>query len=126
MSELQPDAGGYHDRWISCTPTELQIRGYYLPWGPFGTKRVPYRSIRSVERREIGALSGRGRIWGTGNPRYWLNFDPDRPRKTIALVLDVGGFVHPFITPDDPDAVLAAIRAHGGPGASEDGLAPPP
>jgi hypothetical protein len=58
------------------------------------------------------AARGKGRIWGTANPRYWASLDPQRPSKDVALVLDLGGMVHPFITPDDPDAVEAAIRRH--------------
>jgi hypothetical protein len=58
----------------------------------------------------MGALSGRGRIWGTANPRYWASLDPQRPKKSVGLILDVGRHVHPFITPDDPDAVETLIR----------------
>jgi hypothetical protein len=102
---------GYADRWIQCTPDALLIRGYYFPWG---TKRIPYETIRSVRRVDMGALSGRGRIWGTGNPRHWASLDPRRPWKASALILDLGRPVQPFITPDDPDAVERAIREHAG------------
>lgn len=99
----------YRDRWIECTPEALRIRGYYFPWG---TKRIPYRSIRSVRRVEIGAFTGKGRIWGTANPRYWASLDPGRPHKNIGLILDLGRRVSPIVTPDDPDAVEAAIHQH--------------
>ncbi|WP_236795952.1 PH domain-containing protein [Amycolatopsis sp. GM8] len=82
----------YRDRWIECTADEIRIRGYYFPWG---TKRIPYRSIRSVRRVEMDALTGRGRIWGTASPRYWAGFDPGRPRKKTALILDLGRTVRP-------------------------------
>ncbi len=97
----------YKDRWISCTSDAVTIRGYYFPWG---TKHIAYASIRSVRRVATGALTGRGRIWGTANPRYWASLDPRRPTKQVALILDLGRRVRPFITPDDPDAVEAAIR----------------
>ncbi|MGO8863450.1 MAG: hypothetical protein ACLQRH_22215 [Acidimicrobiales bacterium] len=113
----------YRDRWIACTPDAIEIRGYYLPWG---TKRIPYGSIRSVRRVRMGSFSGKGRIWGTANPRYWASLDPGRPRKDVALILDLGRFVRPVITPDDPDAVEAAIEEHGGPRASTDGGRPGP
>jgi hypothetical protein len=48
---------------------------------------------------------------GHREPRYWASLDPGRPGKRQALVLDVGRFVRPLITPDDPDAVKSAIRA---------------
>lgn len=99
----------YRDRWIRCTDDGITVRGYYVPWG---SKRIRYDAIRAMRRVEIGALTGRGRIWGTANPRYWAHLDPRRPKKRTALILDVGGFVRPVLTPDDPDAVEAAIRAH--------------
>jgi hypothetical protein len=100
---------GYSDRWIECTPDALRIRGYYFPWG---TKCIPYESIRAVQRVDIGLFTGKGRIWGTANPRYWASLDPRRPAKDVGLILDLGRPVRPFITPDDPDAVERAIREH--------------
>lgn len=99
----------YRDRWIECTAEEIRIRFYYFP---FGTKRVRYSSVRGMTRVAMSALRGRGRIWGTSNPRYWASLDPNRPAKTEAFVLDVGHFVRPFVTPDDPDAFEAAVRSH--------------
>lgn len=99
----------YHDRWIDCTDNELKIHGYYFPWG---TKRIPYGKIRGVRRVQMTATRGKGRIWGTANPRYWASLDPKRASKDVALVLDLGRMVQPFITPDDPEAVEAAIRRH--------------
>jgi hypothetical protein len=39
---------------------------------------------------------------------------PDRSRKRIALILDVGAAVKPYLTPDDPQAALDAIQDHTG------------
>ena len=95
------------DRWISCTDTGVSVRAYYFPWG---TKHIAYPSIRSVEEVALSAARGRVRIWGTANPGYWASLDPHRPRKTTALVLDVGARIKPFLTPDDPGTVEAIIR----------------
>lgn len=102
---------GYRERWIECTDTAVRIRGYYFPWG---TKTIPYEHIRGMRRVDAGPLTGKGRIWGTANPRYWAGLDPARPGKQVALILDLGRAVHPFLTPDDPDAVEAEIRRHTG------------
>jgi len=99
----------YKDRWIECTADAVLIRGYYFPWG---TKRVPYSSIREVRRVPIGTFTGRGRIWGSTTLQYWASLDPGRPGKKMALILDTGSGMLPFITPDDPDAVAAVISAH--------------
>src|ERR1700712_4577286 len=98
----------YSDRRISCSESEIVIRAYYFPWG---TKRIAYTAIRAARRVELGALSGRARIWGTSNPRYWANLDPRRARKKIGFVLEVDGLIRPFLTPDDPQAFVAVIRA---------------
>lgn len=99
----------YKDARIECTESEIRIRGYYVPWG---AKRIPYGSVRGVQRAITGAVTGKMRIWGTGNPRYWANLDPKRPRKQVAFLLDVGRHVKPFVTPDDPEGFSAALLAH--------------
>jgi hypothetical protein len=102
----------YEDDQVSCTDTGLAIKHYYFP---SGTKRIRYTSIRGVERMELTGLraASRWRIWGSGDFVHWWNFDPKRPSKTVALVLDVGRRICPTITPDDPDAVEQILRAHG-------------
>jgi hypothetical protein len=104
----------YRDRWISCTDSELVIRGYYFPFGI--RKRIPYGAVRDVAAVDMGLLTGRGRIWGTASPRYWAHLDPRRPAKKTALVVDVGGVVKPFITPDDPARVLEILAERRSPG----------
>lgn len=99
----------YQDRWIVCTEDALAVRGYYFPWG---TKHIRYTDIRGVRRVELRALRGRGRIWGTGNFRYWASLDPGRPGKSTALIIDVGRRVKPFLTPDDPAAVARILAEH--------------
>lgn len=109
-------SAAYNDGKIECTPNELRIHGYYFP---SGTKNVPYSSIQRVLRVQISAVRGKWRIWGTGNPKYWLNLDPGRPKKEVGLVLDIGKPVKPVITPDDPDAVEAILRERAGLGLDE-------
>jgi hypothetical protein len=92
----------YDDGLIVCDDDGLVVRRYYFPCG---SKRIPYTGIRNVERRELAALTGKWRVWGSGDLRHWWNLDPGRPRKSVALVLDVGRRIRPTITPDDPDAV---------------------
>jgi hypothetical protein len=91
----------YQDRWIECTDTEVRVRGYYFPWG---TKRIPYASIRSLDRFTLTALRGKGRIWGSGDFKHWANLDPRRPTKSVGFMVNLGRHVIPVLTPDDPDA----------------------
>ncbi len=100
----------YRDRWIECTANALVIRGYYFPFG--SRKTIPYERIRHVRAVPMGPLTGRGRIWGSGDFKHYAHFDPGRPRKRTALLVDVGSFFVPVITPDNPDEVRAIIEAH--------------
>jgi hypothetical protein len=98
----------YDDGTIVCGPDRLEIRGYYFP---FGTKTIPYAQVTGLRRVEInGLLSGRWRLWGTGNPRYWANLDLRRPRKKVGFVVDLGRRVSPVVTPDRPDDFEAVFR----------------
>jgi hypothetical protein len=98
----------YDDGNIACDEADLIVRRYY----PWGSKTIPYASIRSVTRRPLSPVRGKWRLFGSGDFRHWWNFDARRPRKSLALDLDVGGHVHPTITPDDPDAVDRILTEH--------------
>jgi hypothetical protein len=106
----------YEDRWIRCEPDRLIIRGYYFPFG--SRKAIAYRDIRSVTSHPLTALGGRWRIWGASDPRYWFHLDPGRPHKQTALILDLGKWVKPVITPDDAARAAAIIAQRRRPGAS--------
>jgi hypothetical protein len=108
----------YRDRWIVCDEDGITVRAYYFPWG---TKRIPYKAIRSAVVVPMGFGSGRGRIWGTTNLRLWASLDPHRGWKKRALILDLGRQVRPFLTPDDVDAVAEIIRRKTGVPISSNG-----
>ena len=100
----------YHDNGIICGDDALEIRHYYL----WGSKKVPYGSIKGVQRVALSAFKGRARIWGTANMGYWANLDSSRPSRKEGLVLDLGKPVKPFITPEDPDRVESILRERAG------------
>ena len=99
----------YDDGTIVCGSDRLEIHSYYFP---FGTKSVPYTQIKGLQRIEIqGLMSGRWRIWGTGNPRYWANLDTKRPSKKTGFVVDLGRRGNPIVTPDRPDEFESVVRS---------------
>jgi hypothetical protein len=99
----------YRDRLIECTTEALIIHGYYFP---LGTKKIiPYNRIRGIQEIEMGALTGKGRIWGSGDLKHWWHLDPGRLRKQRALILDVGSFFVPIITPNDTTQVKTIVES---------------
>ena len=98
----------YDDGNLLLDESGVTVRRYYFPWA--APKRISYSQIRGVESRAIGWLTGRGRIWGSAHPRYWLPLDWGRTRKHTLLILDVGRRVRPAVTPDDPELVADLIR----------------
>lgn len=105
---MSSNGPAYDDGSIRCDDRGLSIRRYY----PWGTKRIPYASIRGVRTLPLKGLQRvrRWRIWGSGDFVHWWNLDLHRPSKNTALVVDVGRFVHPTITPDDPTEVARIIE----------------
>ena len=101
----------YDDGRIACTEEALVIRTYYFP--PHD-KRIPYRKIEQVRQVPMTGMGGLYRLWGSGDFIHWYNYDPDRPRKTVKLVIQLTGRkIRPVITPDHPGTVAAELVAHG-------------
>ena len=94
----------YEDGGIVRDEAGLLIRRYY----PWGSKRIAYSSIRSIKRLPIRVR--RWRLWGSGDFRHWWNLDLKRPKKSVAIEIDTGRWIHPTITPDDVDAVEGVLR----------------
>src|SRR5579875_414456 len=97
----------YDDGSIRCDEQALSIRRYY----PWGTKRIPYTSIRNVQTLPLTGLqkARKWRLWGSGDLVHWWNLDRHRPHKSTALVIDTGSRIHPTITPDDPSTVTRIL-----------------
>lgn len=98
----------YEDDGLLLDDGGITIRRYYFPLG--GSKRIAYPEIRHVKTEPMTWMSGKGRIWGASDPRYWFPLDTRRGTKKTLLVLDLGRRVKPCITPDDPDRVVELLR----------------
>ena len=98
----------YDDGRIRCDDETLTITWYYL----WGSKRIPYRRIRSATTFSLRTTRGKYRLWGSGDLRHWYNLDPSRPRKDTGIELDLGGWARPCLTPDDPASVMDIITRH--------------
>ncbi|HEX9065966.1 MAG TPA: hypothetical protein VF843_12735 [Streptosporangiaceae bacterium] len=98
----------YDDGKISLDDDGITIRWYYL----WGTKRIPYRAIRSATTYKLTPLHGQRRIWGSGDMVHWYNLDAARPGKTTGIEISTGGTVRVCITPNDVEAVSRIIAQH--------------
>ncbi|MHA7651607.1 PH domain-containing protein [Mycobacterium sp. ML4] len=103
MSALYEDAG------LSLDEGGMTIKRYYFPFA--NAKRIAYSDVQGIKSQKMGWASGKGRIWGAGDPRYWFPLDARRGRKSTLLVIDVGRRVRACITPEDPDKVVEILRA---------------
>lgn len=107
MNEHEP---AYDDGGIVCDDRGLTIRRYY----PWGAKHIPYSAVHGVTKLPLTGPNSvrRWRIWGSGDFLHWWNLDTHRPDKNLALVLDLGHWVRPTITPDDPGVVERILAEH--------------
>ncbi|OBF12429.1 MULTISPECIES: hypothetical protein [unclassified Mycobacterium] len=98
----------YEDSGLRLDEDGITIRRYYFPLAT--PKRIPYSKIQGVKTEQMTWNSGKGRIWGAGDPRYWFPLDVRRGRKQTLLVLELGRQVRPCISPDDPERVIELLR----------------
>jgi hypothetical protein len=98
----------YEDGQVTLDRSGITIRRYYFPFAT--SKRIPYMQIRDVRERRMGVLTGKGRLWGSGDLRHWAALDLGRWRKETAVILDLGRHTRPTFSPDDPERVLAILR----------------
>lgn len=96
----------YHDGRITLDDEGVTLHGYYIP---FGRKRISYRAIRGVYQWPVtGARAYR--IHGPGWGRVWYPRDPRRAERSVGILLDIGTWLRPLLTPDDPYKVLALLE----------------
>src|SRR5262249_1744221 len=98
----------YDDGLVKLDLDGLTIRRYYFPLGT--SKRIPYARIKGVQERHMGALTAHAPLWGSSDLRHWFPLDLRRSQKEEALILEVGTWVSPVITPEDPERVLALLQ----------------
>ncbi|MBW0016256.1 MAG: hypothetical protein JO236_01725 [Mycobacterium sp.] len=98
----------YEDDGLVFDEDGITIRRYYFPFA--SSKRIAYNKIQCIKAKPMSWATGKGRLWGTANPRHWLPLDMRRSRKRTLLILHVGRWIRPCITPEDPDRVIKVLR----------------
>jgi hypothetical protein len=98
----------YSDDSMLIDESGITIHRYYFPLA--SGKRISYSEIRRVDVEQMNWVNGKGRVWGTADPRGWLPLDWRRHRKEKLLVFDLGRRVRPAVSPDDPRRVMSVLR----------------
>jgi hypothetical protein len=98
----------YEDAGLVFDENGITIRRYYFPLA--APKRIAYNKIRGIRAKPISWASGIARFWGASHPRYWFPLDVHRASKQTLLILELGRWVRPCITPEDPDKVIALLK----------------
>jgi hypothetical protein len=98
----------YEDAGLVLDEDGITIRRYYfLLTAP---KRIAYNKIRGIRAKPMSWASGKRRFLGAADPRYRLPRDGHRASKQTLLILELGRWVRPCITPEDPARVIALLR----------------
>ncbi len=98
----------YEDAGLVLDDDGITIRRYYFLLSV--PKRVAYNKIRGIRAKPMSWVKGNRRLVGALNPRYRLPRDVRRATKQTLLILELGRWVKPCITPEDPARVIALLR----------------
>ena len=97
----------YEDKYLVCDDEAITIKIYYFP---VGSKRIPYKSIRSIKERNLTMNAGKIRLWGMDFSPEWFHWDMERPQKSKCIVIDEGEWIKAAITPEDHRLVLELLQ----------------
>lgn len=100
----------YTDNVVELNEQGITLRRYYFPLAL--SKHIPYTAIHNIEQRPMGIWTGKGRLWGSGDLRHWAPLDLHRPHKDTVIILDLGRYIQPVFSPNDPERVLALLHQH--------------
>lgn len=98
----------YRDDYIVLDDSGITLRRYYFPLA--SAKHIDYGDIRSVTIEPMTWKTGKGRLWGASDPRFWMPLDMKRLKKDTVLIIDVGSRIKACVTPDDPERVIELLR----------------
>ncbi len=101
----------YADRLVEITDDAIIFRYYYFP---AGNKRVRFDEIDYVRILRLGTLTGKWRIWGSGDFRTWWPADWNRPsRDTGFLLVRKSKWTRIAFTVEDEETVTTILRNKG-------------
>jgi hypothetical protein len=90
----------YRDKLVELTDDALVLQQYYFPSGK--SKRIPLAQIARVVVKPNTVMTGKYRMWGTGDFRIWFPFDGAREGRDVVFYLRLNSqFIQPAFTVED-------------------------
>lgn len=75
----------YKDRLIEFKEDYFILKNYYFP--SMTSKKILHSDIKKIEIKEPTLMSGKWRIFGTGNIRTWFPMDSQRPKRDKIFII---------------------------------------
>lgn len=85
MGRVDSAAPVYKDKLVQLFSNRIVLKNYYFPFGAGRT--VPLLEIGNVEILTPTILTGKYRIWGSGNLTTWFPLDSGRNRREKIFLL---------------------------------------
>ena len=98
----------HEDKHVIITNNEIIIKCYYFPFA--GEKKISFKQIKKIELINIGSLTGKLKVWGMNYKLLWFHFDAGRLFKNHGIVIDIGKYIKPAITPEDINKVFHILQ----------------
>lgn len=77
----------YNDSLVTLDKTNLQIKNYFFPFGK--SKIINLTDIESVSVEPLTLITGKYRIWGTGNLTMWFPMDGKRMKRDKIFIFSL-------------------------------------
>lgn len=102
----------YADRLVEIAEDSILFHYYYFPTG--SSKRVLFSTVEHIRARPLTFLTGKWRIWGSGDLVTWFPADWNRPARTTGfLLVGKGKTIRIGFTVEDEAAVWEILRRKG-------------
>ena len=101
----------YQDKLVELTAEKITFHHYYFP---FCDRSVPFKQIEDIQVTPASILTGRWRLWGTGDFRTWFPLDMKRPKRDRIFIVSLrGSKLRIGFTVEDSAKVEAILKASG-------------
>ena len=99
----------YNDSLVTLGRDILIVKNYYFPFGK--SKTINVSDIESVSIEPLTLLTGKYRIWGSGNLKMWFPLDGGRIKRNRVFIFALRTQrIYPAVTVKDSDEFESQLR----------------